>query len=108
MHFFKRCKLNISKITDALQFLHKKDLLHREITPENVFIRKHNNKIQAAIIDLGVSRVIENNDDEITTNPWIAPEVAEGKCSYGHSADVYGFGLLALYMRTWPNPPLCK
>ena len=48
----------LNQLAYALQFLYKKDLLHCGIKPENVFIRKHNNKVQAALIDIGVARLI--------------------------------------------------
>ena len=49
----------LNQLAYALQFLYKKDLLHCEIKPENIFIRKHNNKVQAALIDIGVARLIQ-------------------------------------------------
>ena len=49
----------LHQLAYALQFLYKKDLLHCEIKPENIFIRKHNNKVQAALIDIGVARLIQ-------------------------------------------------
>ena len=87
----------------ALQFLYQKDLLHCEIKPENIFIRKHNNKVQVALIDIGVARLVPR----IHKDPWMAPETSrtDGKPFYGHSADVYGFGLIAVYLRTWPTLP---
>ena len=40
------------------------------------------------------------------TDPWMAPEAtASEKPFYGHAADVYGFGLIAIYLRTWPTLP---
>ena len=51
-------KTILNQLAFALQFLYKKDLLHCGIRPENIFIRKHNNKVQAALIDIGVSRLI--------------------------------------------------
>jgi serine/threonine protein kinase len=92
----------LHQIADALQFLYKKDLLHCEIKPENIFIRKHNNKVQVALIDIGVARLVPR----IHKDPWMAPEATTNdKPVYGHSADVYGFGLIAIYLRTWPTLP---
>ena len=35
------------------------------------------------------------------TDPWMAPEAtATDKPFYGHAADVYGFGLIAIYLRS--------
>ena len=72
----------LHQIADALQFLYKKDLLHCEIKPENIFIRKHNNKVQVALIDIGVARLVPR----IHKDPWMAPEATTNdKPVYGHS-----------------------
>ena len=41
-----------------MEFLHKKNLLHRDVKPDNILIRDDETGIQVALNDLGVSRVI--------------------------------------------------
>ena len=44
---------------------------------------------------------LRSNVNPPITDPWMAPEAtATDKPFYGHAADVYGFGLIAIYLRS--------
>ena len=67
---------------------------------------------QIALTDLGVAKHIEttkSNTKKVGTVRWRAPEVIEVKNEgesqrYGHKADVYAFGLIALFILGIPIP----
>ena len=92
----------------ALKFLFEKNIVHRDLKPENILIRNVNNKLEIAITDLGVSRTITNTEKSNMTFKgtclWMAPEVQECRSKYGHPADVFGFGLIAMYIKAGANP----
>ena len=61
-----------------------------------------------ALTDLGVSkhmtRTQRSNQTNIGTDLWMAPEVKGDRPTYGHPADVFGFGLTVLYVLTGNFP----
>ena len=97
------------QLANAMEFLLKKNLLHRDVKPDNILIRDDETGIQVALSDLGASRVIMATEvSKLTpagTDIWMAPEVKKCRSKYGHSSDVYGFGLVALFIKTGCKPP---
>ena len=62
---------------------------------------------QAALTDLGVSKRLtstqRSNQTNTGTDLWRAPEVKGERPTYGHPADVFGFGLVATFLVTGPD-----
>ncbi|CAI9721459.1 serine/threonine-protein kinase Nek4-like [Octopus vulgaris] len=50
--------------TDDEKYLHERDILHRDLKTQNIFLTK--NKI-IKVGDLGIARVLENSSDMATT-----------------------------------------
>ena len=98
----------LHQLAKALKFLVEKNIVHRDLKPENILIRNADNNIQVAITDLGVSRTITNTEKSNMTyegtNQWMAPEVQECGSTYGHPADVFSFGLIAMFIKAGTNP----
>lgn len=63
-------------VLESLNFIHKADIIHRDIKSDNVL---YNMKGQVKLADFGISRLltIEQNvtQSEIGTVLWMAPEV---------------------------------
>ena len=98
----------LRQLANAMEYLHRKNLLHRDVKPDNILLRDDVNGIQVALTDLGVARVIISTEQSglthAGTNIWMAPEVRDCRSKYGHPADVYGFGLVALFVKTGCKP----
>ena len=96
------------QLVNALKFLHEINIIHRDLKPENILIRHQENKLEVAITDLGVSREITKNEKTNMsyqgTTLWLAPEVLQCKNKYGHPADVFSFGLIAMYIKAGARP----
>ena len=96
------------QLANALRFLHEMNVIHRDLKPENVLIRHNDDNLEVAITDLGVSREItkteKTNMTYQGTTLWMAPEVLQCKNKYGHPADVFSFGLIAMYIKTGSKP----
>ena len=80
----------------GLSYLHKKPILHRDIKPQNIFLNK-NGLIK--IGDLGFSKFIQNEKDELTrkqtrlgTWKYMSPEMKEKK-QYTSKTDIYSLGI---------------
>ena len=89
------------QLANAMEFLHRKNLLHSDVKPDNILIRDDETGIQVALSDFGASRIIMATEvSKLTpagTDIWMAPEVGKCRSKYGHPSDVYGFGLMVLF-----------
>ena len=95
----------------GLQYLHTRNIIHRDLTPNNILLCSH---FRAKITDLGVSKVLHTTDAKtLTQNPgtidFMPPETWASKPVYGLPLDMFSFGGVILYVCTqqWPQlPPL--
>ncbi len=107
----KRSKLNeniakfiFKQIILSLQFIHNKNIVHRDIKLDNILIDL-NNKIK--ICDFGVSKKINVNDimyDQCGTPAYIAPEILKNKGYEGFSVDIWSCGVVLYAMLSGTVP----
>ncbi|KAM8868503.1 serine/threonine-protein kinase Nek4 [Synchiropus picturatus] len=88
------------QIAMALQYLHERNILHRDLKTQNIFLTK-NNIIKVG--DLGIARVLENQNDMastlIGTPYYMSPELFSNK-PYNHKSDVWALGCCLYEMST--------
>ena len=80
-------------ICTALEICAAKNLIHRDIKPQNIFINGEGN---FKLGDFGVSRQLEKTTSGLSkkgTMQYMAPEVYKGQ-DYGANVDLYSLGLL--------------
>lgn len=87
----------ISSIADALDYVHKKGLVHRDIKSSNIFLLKNG---RAVLTDFGIARTASKTKltqagTVMGTPDYMSPEQAEGDEVDGRS-DIYGLGV-AMY-----------
>jgi len=93
--------------SNAILALLKKELLHRNICPENIIMRDDNSPV---IIDFGMSTDLLNTfADEQTgrilkTNNYSSPEMFDPKIAKWTYADIYSFGAVLYRMVTGVEP----
>ena len=95
-HFFIQISL-------GLAYIHSKNILHRDLKPMNIFLKK-NNLIK--IGDLGVAKMLQTNTKAITyigTPYYLSPEVCEGK-PYNSKSDVWALGCILYELCTHKKP----
>lgn len=95
-------KIYITQIKNALEYLVSKNIYHRDIKPQNIFINYKNNKkddpssIELKIGDFGFAKEIENDDMENTlcgTPMYIAPEIIYEK-KFHINSDLWSVGII--------------
>ncbi|KAK6177132.1 hypothetical protein SNE40_015298 [Patella caerulea] len=88
------------QISMALQYLHERNILHRDLKTQNIFLTK--SKI-IKIGDLGIARVLESANDMastlIGTPYYMSPELFANK-HYNHKSDVWALGCCVYEMAT--------
>ena len=81
----------IIQICLGLKEIHKNKLIHRDLTPDNIFIDENNN---IKIGDFGISKIIGTNEyanSRIGKYKYFAPEFEIGE-KYNNKIDIYSFG----------------
>ena len=92
----------------GLQYLHAQDIIHRDLSSNNVLLDK---KLVAKIADLGVAKVLDQNHAKSATQApgtvvFMPPEALSFNPRYGKPVDVFSFGCVTIHAmtHTWPIP----
>ena len=90
----EKIKNIIVQICLALKEIHKSNLIHRDLTPENIYIDE-NKKIKIADFDVSKSLSQNNNYAKTITgkSQYFAPEILKRK-KYNNKVDIYSFGCI--------------
>ena len=108
-----RCDLSsmraiVAQIANGLRALHRLEMVHQDLRPENVMIDAHGT---ARIIDFGSTRVAglvesargEMHDQILGTEQYAAPEYFVGESGSTRS-DIYSLGVIAYQMLSGELP----
>ncbi len=98
------CNL-IFKLASAIHHCHSLGIVHRDLKPENILFENKSDFSDIKIIDFGLSRKIQNEDDlhSIVGSPfYVAPEVLEG--NYDEKCDIWSIGIIS-YCLLSGKPP---
>ncbi|NRG41378.1 serine/threonine protein kinase [Rathayibacter sp. VKM Ac-2835] len=94
-----------AQLADALAHLHSRDVLHRDVKPENVLVRSRampaaGSLHEAKLSDFGIARAVDDarltrSDVLVGTAAYLSPE-SLGSGTVGPASDVYSLGLVLL------------
>ena len=96
-------------VSQGLEFLHGQDIIHRDLSSNNVLLTKH---FVAKIGDFGVAKVVtEHNKMKTQTQTpgtlhFMPPEAVSRKPHYNKPVDVFSLACITLHVMSheWPEP----
>ncbi len=96
------------EIADALRYAHARDVLHKDVKPENIFLSGS----RTLLMDIGLSRAITRSMEETHTGTgltlgspaYMSPEHASGGAEIDARADLYSLGCV-FYEMLAGEPP---
>lgn len=98
------------QICDGLSHAHRKDVLHRDVKPSNIFVqRTERGDIKTTITDFGLAKLLNEDQRQTKTGialgspAYISPEQASGK-DVDERSDLYSVGCLMFEVLTGQKP----
>ena len=97
-------------ISLGLQFLHGRNIIHRDLSSNNILLTK---QLTAKIADLGVAKLVDPDSSKSHTAApgtkiFLPPDVVSdsAKTHYGKSIDVFSLGCIVMHVAAhkWPAP----
>ncbi len=90
----------------ALGAAHDQGIIHRDVKPENVFLRRRGGKDSVKVVDFGISKTMRPDDGPdssprltqtgmvLGTPLYMSPEQARGDDNPDHRVDIYALGVI--------------
>ena len=101
----------IRQVADALSYVHSNNIMHLDVKPANIIVRKSDDK--AILIDFGTAKQYDSEGSQTSTTPvglsvGYAPiEMTKpgGVQTFSPETDVYSLGATLYFLITGQNPP---
>ncbi len=97
----------LRQVANALDFLHARGVVHRDVKEENILVRETKTGFDAVLLDLGVARLGElaltTNGNAVGTPGLMAPEVADLEQA-SPAADQWSFAAIIYRLLTGRLP----
>jgi serine/threonine-protein kinase len=105
---FDEVRRVIGDVADALDYAHRKGVVHRDIKPDNIMLDHASGR--PMVTDFGIARAAAG-DSHLTvtgvavgTPAYMSPEQAIGEREIDGRADIYSLGVVAYQMLTGEQP----
>jgi serine/threonine protein kinase len=86
-----------SKVLDAFEYAHDKNIVHRDIKPSNIFLDKNRDP---KILDFGIAKLVQEGSKVLTqtgtqmgTPIYMSPEQVHDSKHIDHRSDIYSLGV---------------
>ncbi|KAK6490662.1 serine/threonine-protein kinase 17A-like [Huso huso] len=102
----KDVKRLMKQILEGVAFLHKKNVVHLDLKPQNILLTSKSPLGDIKIVDFGLSRIMSSNEElrEIMGTPeYVAPEILNYE-PISTATDMWSIGVLAYVMLTGMSP----
>ncbi|XP_048768577.1 serine/threonine-protein kinase 33-like [Ostrea edulis] len=109
----EECKIIMTRLANAISYLHKNDIVHRDLKLENILLALNpentDDKLYIKVTDFGLSVVKggtghDNMMQDFCGTPiYMSPEIIDNK-TYSQNCDVWAMGVI-LYIMLSGSPP---
>lgn len=94
---------------DALGYAHQRQVIHRDLKPQNVLLHVAGSSIQPKITDFGIAKTVGDvgltrTGEVMGTLEYASPEQLKDSKSVDHRSDIYSIGVLLYRMATGRIP----
>lgn len=96
------------QILDALSYCHSKNVAHRDIKPDNIFVDQYD---QVKLADFGMAKKFQIDskcNEKCGSLMFFAPEMIQNQSICPFKADIWALGITFFYMTTGKYPFKCK
>ncbi|KAI8583754.1 hypothetical protein K450DRAFT_219851 [Umbelopsis ramanniana AG] len=97
----------VKQILEGVEYLHSLDIVHRDLKPENLLFQTPDEHANLMITDFGLSKILKNHDDILTTacgTPgYVAPEVLL-QTGHGKPVDLWSLGVITFTLLSGYTP----
>ncbi len=92
----ERCVEIFQQVLDGLSYAHDKGIVHRDISPQNIFISRNDSQLNVRILDFGIAKDILNSTNlsltatgaQLGKSDYMSPEQCRGE-SVDARSDLY-------------------
>ena len=95
----------INNICLGINEIHSKQIIHRDLNPNNIFMNKDYN---IKIGDFGISKICVTTKTDVGTIGYKAPELLKGKVEYNNKVDIWALGCILYELFTLKKCFCCE
>ncbi|WP_417380105.1 SUMF1/EgtB/PvdO family nonheme iron enzyme [Gimesia sp.] len=96
------------QLCEALQFAHQHDIIHRDVKPDNVLVKREGQGLHAWLTDFGIARLQTSGMTKtvagLGTPVYVAPEQLKSATQVTGQADLYSVGATLYELLTGQQP----
>ncbi|CAD5111341.1 DgyrCDS655 [Dimorphilus gyrociliatus] len=94
--YFEFEKRIMLMLLSALDYLHDKKIMHKDVQPSNIFVMNNSNDLLVKMGNFDMGIEAEEKDKNLVNSIYRAPEAKLN--NYSFSSDIYGLGVIGLQL----------